>query len=68
MANIKIFLNIPALKKDVALSNATRLLYTMTYYFNILFLRQKISVNILTLFRMGIFGAAHGWGGGVPPP
>ena len=68
MANIKIFLNIPALKKDVALSNATRLLYTMTYYFNILFLRQKISVNILTLFRMGIFGAAHGWGGGVPLP
>ena len=68
MANIKIFLNILALKKDVALSNATRLLYTMTYYFNILFLPQKISVNILTLFRMGIFGVAHGWGGGVPLP
>ena len=22
----------------------------------------------LTLFRMGFFGAAHGWGGEIPPP
>ena len=28
-------------------------------------------IVVLTLFRMGLFGAAHGWGGGAkkaPPP
>ena len=24
--------------------------------------------NVLTLFRMGFFGAAHGWGAFLPPP
>ena len=31
---------------------------------------ESIFATILTLFRMGFFGAAHGWGGGLkkPPP
>ena len=33
--------------------------------------KSKMTAKILTLFRMGFFGAAHGWlGGGAkrPPP
>ena len=25
----------------------------------------KVKATLLTLFRMGYFGAAHGWGGGL---
>ena len=27
-------------------------------------LNKHNAINLLTLFRMGFFGAAHGWGGG----
>ena len=31
--------------------------------------KSKMIAKILTLFRMGFFGAAHGWrGGGKKPP
>ena len=42
---------------------------TMTTKLNILsLLMMSKSRNNLTLFRMGIFGAAHGWGGGKKTP
>ena len=30
--------------------------------------KQKLAISKLTLFRMGLFGAAHGWEGGQKIP
>ena len=44
----------------------------LNYTFNSFLSMDDLGSNLLTLFRMGIFGAAHGWGGGGgkmdPPP
>ena len=36
----------------------------LNYTFNSFLSMDDLGSNLLTLFRMGIFGAAHGWGEG----
>ena len=56
------------------MSQQLYLLFTLNLrgYFSymnmILYMHKKEMKSILTLFRMGIFGAAHGWGEAKRPP